>query len=77
MGVCNPKIQISYSDDGGYNWSTPRYIEAGPIGGYNFLCRAWRLGQSRNRVYKVVYTEPTPFALFGAELDLEPTKGTT
>jgi len=77
MTVCNPKIQLSYSDDGGFTWSQPRNLQVGKIGAYPQLVRAWRLGQSRNRVYKVVYTDNTPFAIFGAQLDTASTPSGT
>lgn len=78
MSATNPQIKISYSDDGGYNWSNPRYISIGKLGAYSQVpVRARSLGQGRNRVFKVEYTEPTPFSLFGAELDLTIPKGTT
>lgn len=69
MSTTTPQLQMRYSDDGGYTWSNPRYVSIGGVGAYNQLARFYRLGQGRNRVFKITYKENTPFAIFGASLD--------
>lgn len=77
LSQANPQLKIEWSDDGGYTWSEPRYVSVGAAGSYSQLVRVWRLGQGRNRVYRVTYTENTPFALYGASLDLKIPGGTS
>lgn len=65
-----PSMLVYWSDDGGYTWSNPRTISLGDVGEYNRLCRIFRLGVSRNRLWKITYKEPTKFTLFGADCDV-------
>jgi hypothetical protein len=63
-------IQVSYSDDGGFSWSPPRYLTLGQYAGYSTFVRTRRLGWGRNRVWKLVYNQPTHYAIFGAAIDV-------
>lgn len=74
MSSQDPKMLIYWSDDGGYTWSNPREVSVGGIGGYNRLCRIFKLGQGRNRLWKITYREPTYFSLFGAIIDVNSSK---
>ena len=63
----DPQMSLSYSDDGGHTWSPERSVSIGRTG--NYLRRAlWRrLGQSRDRVFRVTCVEPVRFNIIGAE----------
>lgn len=63
-----PTVMLSWSDDGGHNWSNEVYASLGEMG--NTVARAvWhRLGRSRQRYYKVRVTDPVKTVLMGADL---------
>jgi hypothetical protein len=63
----DPKISLSYSDDGGHTFSPEREISMGKLGNYTRRCIWRRLGQSRDRVFRVTCKEPVKFNLIGAE----------
>ncbi len=67
-----PTIMLRYSDDGGFSWSSEKWVQLGMIG--QGLARGiWRrLGVSRNRVYEVTITDPVDVAFIGADLDATP-----
>jgi len=66
----NPQMMLSISVDGGYTWGPERWKPIGKIGA--FKSRAiWRMcGSGRDLVYKIRMTDPVPFAVTGASLDL-------
>lgn len=66
LGI-NPAITLSYSDDGGHSWSPERTTYLGEQGQYLRRCIWRRLGQSRDRVFRVVCCDPVKFNLIGAE----------
>lgn len=55
----DPQVMMSYSDDGGYTWSNERWKSAGKKGQYKTLVKWNRCGSSRDRVWKIAYSEPT------------------
>lgn len=67
-----PTVCLRYSDDGGFTWSSEKWVSLGRIG--QGLARAiWRrLGFSRNRVYEITVTDPVDVAFIGADLDATP-----
>lgn len=68
----NPRVMLRWSDDFGHSWSPYRMMEIGKIGDYRKRINFWRLGQARDRVFEVYYTDPTRFTLCGAELYATP-----
>ena len=64
-----PVAMLRYSDDGGFSWSSEKWVQLGMIG--QGLARAiWRrLGFSRNRVYELTVTDPVDVSLVGIDLD--------
>lgn len=64
----DPQVILDWSDDGGKTWSNEKWASIGKIGEY--LKRAiWRrLGSFRYRVFRVTYSDPTPFTVYGADL---------
>ena len=67
----NPKLVIRWSDDGGHNWSNEIEVDAGAAGEFERRAIARKLGRFRNRVFEVRYSEPTPFTIIGANVELE------
>lgn len=70
----DPQVMLQFSNDGGHTWSSESWTSAGvKVGGIgNFKKRViWRrLGSARDRVFKIVITDPVPVTIIGAELDL-------
>jgi hypothetical protein len=65
----NPVMALQISDDGGIHFGAERYKPLGKIGKSKTKVQFRRLGISRNRVFKVVYAFPTPFAINGVYID--------
>jgi hypothetical protein len=67
----DPKVILQFSNDGGYTWSNEKWASLGKIG--NKTTRAiWRrLGASRDRVYRVIVSDPVKANLIGVELNME------
>lgn len=67
----NPQAVLQWSNDGGHNWSNEVWSSFGPIGATKYRAIWRRLGQARNRVFKVTITDPVKVVMMGAELHLE------
>lgn len=67
-----PKAMLQWSDDGGHTWSNEKWTDIGPIGKTRTRVIWRRLGVSRDRVYRVMVSDPVKVTLIGAELDVEP-----
>lgn len=57
----DPKIMLRWSNDGGNTWSNEYLLSIGKIGEYLVRAKKNRLGASRDRVFELTYSEPTPF----------------
>lgn len=61
----NPKIMLSWSDDGGNTWSSEHWKSFGKMGEYRKRV-IWRsLGQSRQRIFKLKVTDAVKVCLSG------------
>lgn len=69
------KLLLSYSDDGGRNWSNWRERSIGELGEYQKRVRFNRLGRFRNRIYRVRITSPVRADILGAVVNLATTTG--
>lgn len=67
----DPQIVIRYSDDGGKTWGADYQRGLGLIGQTKRRAICTRLGRSRSRVFQLQYSDPTPFAFYGAYLNDE------
>jgi hypothetical protein len=65
----NPMVMMQYSDDGARTWSNEIWREMGKIGEYRTRVKWNKLGASRDRVYRVRYSEPTFFQINEAILN--------
>lgn len=61
----DPQVVMTYSDDGGNTYSTQRWQSVGMVGDYSKRSIWRRNGESRQRLYKFLYTEPTDFRVTG------------
>lgn len=66
----NPQAMLQFSDDGGHSWSNEYWVSFGKIGNRKLRAIWRRLGQSRDRVYRLTITDPVPIRIIGAELGL-------
>ncbi len=68
----DPQVMLSWSDDGGHTWSAERWTSFGKSG--EFRRRAmWRqLGRSRDRVWRIVVSDPVPWRFLQAIVNVDP-----
>jgi hypothetical protein len=66
----DPKAMLQWSTDGGYSWSNELWASVGKIGERRTRVRWRRLGRSRDRVFKVVITDPVRVAIVGASVQV-------
>ena len=66
----DPKVWVEWSNDGGETWGNAVYASLGQIGKYKTRARRQRLGQSRDRVYRVTTDEPVRVVMLSAYQDL-------
>jgi hypothetical protein len=69
-GSNNPQVALRMSDDGGRTWGPELYRSAGKAGEYSTRVHWERLGAARKRVFEVVMTDPVPWKLVDAYLDV-------
>lgn len=64
----NPQVMLRYSNDGGFTWSNEYWASIGLVG--NTKNRAiWRkLGQARDRVWEINFTDPVQADIIGATI---------
>ena len=67
----DPLIYLTYSDDGGHGYITPREASLGVIGQRKNRVMFSRLGQSRDRVYKVFGSAPVKTVFVSGFIELE------
>lgn len=67
----NPQCAINISDDNGKTWGTTRYAYIGEMGQNTTRTRWLSLGHSRNRVYRIVVTDPVKIILVGCVADID------
>lgn len=67
----DPQIMMQYSNDGGYTWSDELWQSIGKQGERKSRVKWSRLGQSRDRVFKVRISDPIKVALINAEIEVE------
>lgn len=67
----DPLIGLSWSDDGGRTFNSPRFRSVGKIGEYEQRVIWRRLGLYRNRVYKLEMTDPIAWAIIDASAEVE------
>jgi hypothetical protein len=64
-----PQAMLQWSDDGGHTWSNEHWTSLGAVGAYGTRAVWRRLGQARDRVFRVIISDPVKRTLIGANLD--------
>ncbi len=64
----NPQMMIGISKDGGRNWSES-FVTMGKIGEYRARARRYRLGTSRDWIFRIRITDPIKRVVIGAYID--------
>ena len=67
----DPKVWVQWSNDGGQTWGNSITASLGKIGKYKTRARWRRLGNSRDRVFRVITDEPVRVNMLSAYLDFE------
>jgi len=68
----DPQVMLRISNDGGKTWITEQWRSAGKVGEWSQRVRWNRLGSARRRVLEVSVTDPAPWKITGAYLELGP-----
>ena len=66
----NPQIMLRVSNDGGRTWGNERWTSAGKRGDYGTRAMWFRLGSARDRVFEVSVSDPVPWRLIAAYIDV-------
>ena len=66
----DPMLNLRWSNDGGFLWSNEYSAGVGQAGNYSTRIMFRRLGRARSRVYEISCSDPVPFRLIGAFLDV-------
>jgi hypothetical protein len=68
----DPQVALQTSNDGGKTWGSERQRSAGAIGQYGTRVRWLRCGSAWgwNRVFRVIMTDPIPWRVIGADLEV-------
>jgi hypothetical protein len=64
----NPQAMLQFSDNGGNSWSSEKWAAIGQIGQKKNRVIWRRLGQARDKVFRVTITDPVKVVLIGAEI---------
>jgi hypothetical protein len=70
VGV-DPQVMLRISKDGGYTWGNELWTSAGKLGEYGTRVMWHRLGAARRAVFEVSMTDPVPFRITDAYLDVQ------
>lgn len=62
---------LQYSNDGGFTWSAEKWKQLGKVGEHKRSMYWDRLGQSRDRTFKIVISDPVRIILTNAIIDAE------
>lgn len=66
----DPQAMVRWSDDGGHTWSHEHWVSAGAEGNYGARAIWRRLGMGRDRVFEVVVSDPIPWRIMSAFIDV-------
>lgn len=66
-----PKMYLDWSDDGGHTWSMKRELSMGAMGVRYGQIAATRLGQSRDRVFRLSGSDPVKTVILGAYVEAQ------
>ena len=64
-------IEVLYSDDGGHNYSMPRFIDLGEVGDFSKPKEVRRMGITRGRQYEIRYSGDRRCDLIAVSVDVQ------
>jgi hypothetical protein len=67
----DPQVMLQWSDDGGHTWSNEHWTSAGALGAYRRRAIWRQLGRSRDRVWRVVISDPVKVAWLDAFVQVQ------
>lgn len=67
----NPEAMLDWSDDYGNSWSNEHWASVGKIGARRTRVFWNKLGQARDRVYRVRISDPVSVTMLGAQIEIE------
>jgi len=68
--MVDPQAFLVMSDDGGYTWSNEYWGQIGGRGAYKTRLHWHRLGMSRDRIFRLIISDPVKIVLIGARGDI-------
>jgi hypothetical protein len=68
----DPKAMLQWSDDGGYTWSNELWVSMGKLGERKVRAMWRRLGKSRDRVFRVIITDPVKRCFINGDIEVTP-----
>jgi len=66
----DPQAMLSYSDDGGFTFKNEIWKKMGKAGAYRERLKFTRLGNSRDRVFRITVSDPNKVVLISAVADI-------
>jgi hypothetical protein len=67
----NPQAMLRWSEDGGFTWVYEEWASIGVAGATRNRAIWYMLGESRDRVWEVIFADPVPRDIVGATLYAE------
>lgn len=67
----DPQLMLQWSDDGGHTWSNEHWRGLGKVGKYKSRAFWNQLGRSRDRIYRVTFTDNAPLTILAGHLEGE------
>lgn len=64
----DPQVMLRYSNDGGFTWSNEYWVTIGKVGNTKNRAIWRRLGQARDRVWEINFTDPVQADIIGATI---------
>ena len=66
----NPQLMLRWSNNGGETWGNEHWVSAGKTGEYGTRALWRRLGRGWDRVFEVAVTDPVPWRVTGAFMNV-------
>jgi hypothetical protein len=68
----NPQAMLQWSNDGGFTWSAEYWTSIGKVGAYKNRAIWRKLGYARDRIFRVMVSDPVYRVIVSAELNATP-----
>lgn len=65
------QLEVSYSDDGGHNYTMPRFVPLGEVGDFTREKVVRRMGVTRGRQYEIRYSGDRRCDLIAVSVDVQ------